>query len=168
MKPIKAMADAMGMDEATWLRHANPWSVWTRFIILPLLALAIWARVWLGWWSLALVLLLAVWTRYNPRAFPAPKSTRSWGSRAVMGERVWLARKVTPIPDHHAKAALILSSLAGVGMPFAGYGLWKLDFWPALIGVVLIVIFKMWFLDRMVWLYDDMARDVQEYAAWLR
>ncbi|MEN8260650.1 MAG: DUF6653 family protein [Pseudomonadota bacterium] len=38
MKPIKAMADAMGMDEATWLRHANPWSVWSRFIILPLLA----------------------------------------------------------------------------------------------------------------------------------
>ena len=168
MKPIKAMADAMGMDEATWLRHANPWSVWSRFIILPLLALAIWARIWLGWWSLALVLLLAVWTRYNPRAFPAPKSTKSWASRAVMGERVWLARKDTPIPDHHAKAALILSSFAGVGMPFVGYGLWALDFWPSFIGVILIVVFKMWFLDRMVWLYDDMSRDNAQYAAWLR
>lgn len=168
MKPIKAMADAMGMDEATWLRHANPWSVWSRFIILPLLALAIWARIWLGWWSLALVLLLAVWTRYNPRAFPAPKSTKSWASRAVMGERVWLARKDTPIPDHQAKAALILSSFAGVGMPFVGYGLWALDFWPSFIGVILIVVFKMWFLDRMVWLYDDMSRDNAQYAAWLR
>jgi len=168
MKPIKAMADAMGMDEATWLRHANPWSVWTRFIILPLLALAIWARVWLGWWSLALVIFLAVWTRYNPRAFPAPKSTRSWASRAVMGERVWLARKDTPIPEHHSTAAIILSSFAGTGMPFVAYGLWKLEFWPTFIGVVLIVTFKMWFLDRMVWLYNDMVRDVSEYARWLR
>jgi hypothetical protein len=168
MKPVKAMADAMGMDEATWLRHANPWSVWSRFTILPLLALAIWARVWLGWWSLALVLLLAVWTRYNPRAFPVPKTTNTWASRAVMGERVWLARKETPIPEHHARAAVILAGLAGVGLPFVGYGLWVLDFWPSFTGVVLIVIFKMWFLDRMVWIFDDMAREVPEYAAWLR
>jgi hypothetical protein len=42
--------------------------------------------------------------------------------------RVWLARKDKPIPEHHAKAALVLSSLAGVGMPFVGYGLWTLDF----------------------------------------
>ncbi|MGE4610054.1 MAG: DUF6653 family protein [Paracoccaceae bacterium] len=168
MKPFKAMADAMGMDDETWLRHANPWSVWTRFIILPLMALAIWARIWLGWWSLALVVVLAVWTRYNPRAFSAPKSTKSWSSRAVMGERVWLARKVTPIPSHHAKAAIVFSSLASVGMPFMVYGLWVLDFWPSFIGVVLILVFKMWFLDRMVWLYNDMASEVPEYAKWLR
>lgn len=85
-----------------------------------------------------------------------------------MGERVWLARDELPIPKHHATAAIVFSSLAGIGMPFVGYGLWVLDFWPTLIGVVLIVIFKMWFLDRMVWLYDDMAREVPEYAGWLR
>lgn len=168
MKPIKAMAGAMSMDEATWLRHANPWSVWTRFIILPLLALAIWARIWLGWWSLGLVLILAIWTRYNPRAFPAPKSTDNWASKAVMGERVWLARDEVPIPKHHATAAIVFSGLAGIGMPFVGYGLWAVDFWPTFVGVAFIVIFKMWFLDRMVWLYDDMARKEPEYAGWLR
>ena len=168
MKPIKAMAGAMSMDEATWLRHANPWSVWTRFIILPLLVLAIWARIWLGWWSLGLVLILALWTRYNPRAFPAPKSTDNWASKAVMGERVWLARDEVTIPKHHATAAIVFSSLAGIGMPFVGYGLWALDFWPTFVGVAFIVIFKMWFLDRMVWLYDDMARKEPEYAGWLR
>ena len=168
MKPIKAMADAMGMDEETWLRHANPWSVWTRFIILPLLALAIWSRVWLDWWSLALVLVLAVWTRYNPRAFPAPKSTKSWGSRAVMGERVWLARKETPIPEHHARAAIILTSFSATGMPFVIYGLWAFNLWATVLGIVLIMVFKMWFLDRIVWLFNDMALDHPEYAAWLR
>ena len=85
-----------------------------------------------------------------------------------MGERVWLARKDTPIPEHHAKAAGILAGLAGTGMPFVAYGLWTLEFWPTFIGVVLIVIFKMWFLDRMVWLYNDMAKENEEYAAWLR
>ena len=40
------------MDDKTWSRHANPWSVWTRFLVFPILALAIWSRVWLGWYSL--------------------------------------------------------------------------------------------------------------------
>jgi hypothetical protein len=28
------------------MRHANPVSVWTRFAVLPLLALAVWSREW--------------------------------------------------------------------------------------------------------------------------
>jgi len=36
----------MGMDDATWKRHANPWSGWSRITILPLLCLAIMSRVW--------------------------------------------------------------------------------------------------------------------------
>ena len=44
---------AFGMTDAAWRRHANPWSVWTRFLSLPLLAAAIWTRDWWGWWALA-------------------------------------------------------------------------------------------------------------------
>ena len=40
---------SMRMDEGTWARHSNPWSVWTRVPILPLLALSIFARAWIGW-----------------------------------------------------------------------------------------------------------------------
>lgn len=156
------------MDEAAWLRHANPWSVWTRFIILPMLALAIWSRVWIGWWSLALIIILAIWTRYNPHAFPEPKTTKKWASRAVMGERVWLSRSETPIPTHHSKAAFILSLMAGIGLPFVAFGLWQLSVWPTILGVFIIVVFKMWFLDRMVWLYDDMAQKHEKYYNWLR
>nr|WP_238997445.1 DUF6653 family protein [Mycolicibacterium sp. CBMA 361] len=36
------------MTDAAWRRHANPWSVWTRFAAIPLMMLAIWSRVW-GW-----------------------------------------------------------------------------------------------------------------------
>jgi len=40
------------MDDATWLRHANPWSVILRFTtVLPVLILALWSRLWLVWWA---------------------------------------------------------------------------------------------------------------------
>lgn len=39
----------MGMDDQSWLSHANPLSVWTRILTpLPLLILAVWSRVWIG------------------------------------------------------------------------------------------------------------------------
>ena len=79
----------MGMSEATWKRHASPWSVWTRTPILPLLALAVWARDWIGWWCLIPVSLLVIWTFLNPRAFPVPKRTDNWASKGTFGERVF-------------------------------------------------------------------------------
>ena len=42
----------MGMKDEVWLRHINPWSVWTRVLTpLPLLALAIWSRAWISGWA---------------------------------------------------------------------------------------------------------------------
>lgn len=158
----------MAMDTATWERHANPWSAWTRVPILPLFCLAIWARVWIGWWCLLPVGVLLIWIWLNPRAFPKPASTRSWASRAVMGERVWLNRTTTPIPGHHAVWAKILAGLTVLGFPPLVYGLCVTELAWVLLGLALIIGPKMWFLDRMAWLFDDMAQEVPEYAAWLR
>lgn len=158
----------MIMDTPTWERHTNPWSAWTRVPILPLLCLAIWARIWMGWWCILPVVVLLIWIWLNPRAFPKPVSTRSWASRAVMGERVWLNRAQTPIPKHHAVWAQILATLPVSGFPPLVYGLWALELGWLLLGLVLIMGPKMWFLDRMVWLFDDMAKEQPEYAAWLR
>jgi len=47
---FKVSEKLMGMDDAAWKRHANPWSVYTRFTCLPFIVLALWSRVWLGWW----------------------------------------------------------------------------------------------------------------------
>ncbi|WNN88973.1 DUF6653 family protein [Gloeocapsopsis dulcis] len=30
------IAAAFSMSDDTWAHHANPWSVWTRFTVLPL------------------------------------------------------------------------------------------------------------------------------------
>ncbi|MFK7791137.1 MAG: DUF6653 family protein [Devosiaceae bacterium] len=152
---FKRVERGMGMDDATWERHANPLSAWTRIPILPLLALAIWSRTWLGWWCLVPVALLVAWVFINPRAFPVPKSTDNWMSKAVLGERVFLARKQTPIPQHHAQWGIGLSVLAALGLPPLVYGLLVFNAWAVVLGLMITVGAKMWFLDRMVWLLAD-------------
>ncbi|MEM8856033.1 MAG: DUF6653 family protein [Pseudomonadota bacterium] len=148
---------AMGMSETAWARHTNPWSYWTRIPILPLLALAIYARVWIGAWCLVPIALLCAWTFINPRAFPAPRSFHHYTARGVLGERVWLARKQTPIPSHHSTVAAVLSAVSLVGVLVLAYGLVVLDPWATIAGTVTAVGAKMWFVDRMVWLYDTVG-----------
>ncbi len=157
MRIDKAIESSMLMDDATWARHANPWSFWTRVPILALLAFAIWSRVWIGWWCVIPVGLVVAWTLINPRAFSAPATLDNWASQVVLGERYWLARKSTPIPEHHRKAAMILSVLSGISLVPLAYGLWVFDVWATFAGVMLASVFKLWFGDRMAWLSADMA-----------
>jgi hypothetical protein len=156
MKPhISLSSRLMGMNDQIWERHANPWSVYTRIPCLMLLALALWSRVWFGWFCLLPTTLILGWIWLNPRAFPPPRSTRNWASEATLGERIWLRRKWQPIPQEHARAARILTLLAMSGIPLLVWGVWKLTPWPALFGLFVIYTGKLWFLDRMVWLYRD-------------
>ncbi len=145
----------MRMDDAAWRRHANPWSGWTRFSILPLFALAVWSRVWLGWWAVVPVAAVIFWTWANPRAFPAPADYGAWISRGVLGERLWLDRSRQPVPAHHVRAAWITTIAAASGLPFLAWGVWALDAFATLLGLALSIGGKMWFLDRMVWLHSD-------------
>jgi hypothetical protein len=163
----RAMAQAFGMDEQTWARHANPWSVWTRYTVLPLLMLAVWSRVWLGWWAAAPVLLALLWMWVNPRLFRVPTSTDNWASRAVLGERVWMNRGEVPLPPHHRRAPHLLAAVAALGLPFLAWGLYRLEPWPTLCGLLLVFAGKLWFLDRMVWLYEDMKDVRPDYRRWL-
>ena len=147
----------MSMDDATWRRHANPWSAWTRFTCLPLLAMAIWSRVWLGWWALIPVALSLAWIWYNPRAFPPPRHLDRWASKAVLGERVFLTQK-QDVAAHHRQAAGVLTWLSLPGMVVMIWGLIALWWEGAVFGLVLGVLPKVWFCDRMVWILEDQRR----------
>ncbi|MEM9222248.1 MAG: DUF6653 family protein [Pseudomonadota bacterium] len=140
-----------------WARHANPWSVYTRMPILPLGALVLYGRIWIGWWCLLPFAAICAWTYLNPRAFSQPKHFNSYASRGVLGERVWLDRAHTPIPKHHSTAALLLSLASGPGVLILIYGLWVLNPWAVMCGLVLTMGAKLWYFDRMVWLYDDVG-----------
>lgn len=159
------MADAMrwferlmAMDERTWRRHANPWSVHTRiFATLPLLTLAVWSRVWIGWWALLAVAVAVAWVWLNPRLWPEPARFDSWASRGVLGERIWLEHRAA-IPAHHRRMAAILAGLSAAGAVVLVAGLVALWWEGAVFGLLLTAIPKVWFVDRMAWLHDDWVR----------
>jgi hypothetical protein len=56
----------MILSERTWLRHANPWSVWTRYAAFPFLVLAVWSYHGIGWWSLVPIFAVAAFLWFNP------------------------------------------------------------------------------------------------------
>jgi hypothetical protein len=163
----RKIAELFRMDEKARRRHANPWSGYTRFSMVPLIGLAFWSRVWLSWWSLAPIIIVLLWVWFNPRIFPEPRSTNNWASKAVLGEWVWMNRKNVPVPKHHLLVPNILSVVSAIGaIPFI-WGLVVLEIWPTVVGGVVIVISKLWFADRMVWLYEDMKDATPEYRSWL-
>jgi len=156
---------SMGMTDEVWMRHANPWSVWTRFTCLPLLILAIWSRAWIGWWALLPVALACLWVWWNPRAFPVPAKTDTWASKGTFGERVFLNRAAIPIPKHHHRWAIGLGAMSALGLLPLVWGVWRFDVTMTLLGTVLLVLPKVWFVDRMVWLFEDMKHH-PDYAGW--
>lgn len=162
----RRIAGSFRLDDGAWIRHANPWSVFTRFTALPLLVLSLWSRAWIGWWAVVPVALSLLWTWYNPRIFPPPASLDSWASQAVLGERAWLNRDLVPVPAHHRTIPLLLSAVSGLGMVIALGGVALLDPWPALFGILLVYAGKLWFLDRMVWLWQEMRDATPEYRSW--
>lgn len=154
------LARAFRLDDAGWARHANPWSGWTRMAVLPLLALAGWSRVWIGWWALLPlgVLLGFVWV--NPRLFPPPRHHNAWISRGVLGERRWVERDHLPVPARHRLVPRLLAATAGLGAAGLLYGLVVLDPWATLLGLAVASLGKLWFIDRMVWLHQDMGGEI--------
>jgi hypothetical protein len=167
LKLERKIAHYFRMNEEAWARHANPWSGWTRNTCLPLLIIAIWSRAWLGWWALVSVALAVLWMWLNPRIFPKPCSTNNWASKAVLGERVWLNRDEVPVPEHHRIVPLVLNAVSTIGTVFLIWGLIALEVWPTLLGTAIVYLGKLWFVDRMVWLYEDMKDATPEYKSWL-
>ncbi|MDJ0531427.1 MAG: hypothetical protein QNJ70_02855 [Xenococcaceae cyanobacterium MO_207.B15] len=169
------IANSFQMDDQTWSRHANPWSVCIRFTVLPLLIVSIWSRVWLGWLSIFPIAIALIWMWLNPRLFPKPQTTNNWASKAVLGERVWLNRGAEgnrvagriPVPKHHQRVPNILSIVSALGIPFLILGLVNLEIYPTLMGIILVNLGKLWFIDRMVWLFEDMKDDNSLYRSWL-
>lgn len=155
---LHRMERLMGMTDAVWARHANPWSGWTRVLTLPLFALAVWSRVWIGWWAVLPVGLLLVWTWVNPRLFPPPRSTRNWMSQGVLGERIWLARRGDAGLAHHVPVVRALIDLAAAGTAVLAFGLAILSLPLTLLGLAVAMLSKLWFVDRMVWIASEADR----------
>ncbi len=152
-----SVARTFRMDDDTWRRHANPWSVWTRFAAIPAMLLAIWSRTWIGWWSLVPILAVVVWLFVNPWAFPPVDELRGWTAKGIYGERAWL-RDRTIVPADHRAVLRLLVVLGSAGFAMIVWGLLVLDVWPTVFGATLVVVAQLWRIDRFTRLWDESAR----------
>jgi hypothetical protein len=150
------IARVFQMDDETWRRHANPWSVWTRFAAIPPLILSIWSRTWIGWWCLVPLAVVVLWLFINPGAFAPVDHPKSWAARGIYGERLWL-RGGGSLPHEHRQVLRLLGVVGVGGIVLLAWGLVVLDPWPTVFGATLVVLAQLWRIDRYARLYDDLA-----------
>lgn len=155
------------LSDETWRRHANPWSVWTRYAAFPLLIAALWSAHSIGWWSLLPVAAVVLWLVLNPRAFPPPRSTDNWASKAVLGERIWTGLKRPDVPRRHRIVPRVATAIAFVATLLMLWGLWQRDAGVTFLSMAVVMLAKTWFVDRMVWLFEDLKDTTSEYRSWL-
>ena len=152
----RRLAKLFMLDDEGWERHANPWSVWTRYTVLPVFLIAGLLREWNGWVSCVVLFLAFCWTFINPLIFPKPSSLTSWASRAVLGERIYLDRDKVPLPEQHQLPLFtILSLLSTLGVIVSVWAVYTFDIPLCILAVLVTYLAKSWFLDRMVWLHHD-------------
>ncbi|MEU6786378.1 DUF6653 family protein [Nonomuraea angiospora] len=152
MNVLKKYAQAAGMTDEAWKRHANPWSVWTRFAAIPLMIAAIWSREWLGWWALVPVGLVVAWLAVNPHVFPAIEQPGSWTARGIYGEKLWLRNRALVTGDHRNVQRLLIG-VGSTGFVLLIWGLITLAIWPTVFGATLITLGQLWRIDRLGQLY---------------
>ena len=163
---FKGAERLMGMNDQAWARHANPWSVYSRFVGSIPTFFAIYSLHWIGWWSLLPIGIMAVWTVLNPHLFAPPSCTESWAVRGVLGERAYLNRKRVRVSREHVRFANLATVCALIFMAVAIYGFVAGNFWAAFSGFFAAVLAKAWFVDRMAWLWADIRGAHPVYQAW--
>jgi hypothetical protein len=153
IKALAWIARACGMTDEAWRRHANPWSVYTRFVAIPAMILAIWSRAWIGWWALMPVVGVIIWLGLNPRVFPAITEPRSWAAKGIYGEWLWL-REPSSVPRGLRAVLRWLLILALAGIVLLVWGLVQLQLWPTVFGATLIALAQLWRIDRLGLFYE--------------
>jgi hypothetical protein len=159
--------DMAVLSDETWRRHANPWSVWTRYAAFPLLVVAAWSYHAIGWWALMPVAMMVGFLYINPWLFPPPRSTNNWASKAVLGERVWLREGKRGLPDQHPRVFRALMAVSVVNLAGLIWGIVQSDAVVLVLSTVNVLVGKSWFNDRMVWLFSERMGTNPEYKSWL-
>ncbi len=156
----RKLAALFHLDGKGWDRHANPWSVWTRYSVLPLFILAGLLREWSVWLSILAMVMAVVWMFLNPILFPKPVSLKSWATQSVLGEQIYLNRDKEPLPEHHQLPLFVILHLTSTfGLILAVWGVYQYDIQLCILSTLITYLAKSWFLDRMVWLYCDYRRE---------
>jgi hypothetical protein len=106
-----------------------------------------------------------VWMWINPRTFRRTESMDNRASRGVSGQRVWLNRDVTPVPQRHRIAPHVLNGVTAIGTAFGVWGLIT-SCLAHLAGLGADLLRPALVFDRMVWLYEDVIAQNAHYRSW--
>lgn len=128
------------LSDKTWSKHANPWSGWTRVLVMPALAVGLYYH---NFWILAATM---IWLVINPVVFPKPKNTNNWMSKGVLGEQMYFKDGKKLKKD--LPTLLNLANIP-VSIAFLYFG-WQQDLVPMVLAGLLTMTIKFWFIDRMV------------------
>ncbi|MEM1372229.1 MAG: DUF6653 family protein, partial [Pseudomonadota bacterium] len=135
----------MGMSDEAWARHAHPLSAYSRIFSATPMFIAAWSPFWIGWWGAGLIALVLAWLWLNPRLFSPPQTTDSWATRAVLGERAFLARKTQPVPQEHVRVAHITTGISVMFLMLTVVGFYLVQFWTAFAAWHAAALAKVWF-----------------------
>ncbi|WP_255168690.1 DUF6653 family protein [Natrononativus amylolyticus] len=133
-------------DEWFWRRHSNPKSVWTRILLAPAIAYAIYRRSW------RLLVLSILWGVVNPIVFSPPKDEEAWMTRGVLAQQWWVREEGHGIlgvskPNIFSTAAVLTSI-------YTLYAAWRQRPLKTALGTILTVVLKFWWLRHLVDRYD--------------
>lgn len=121
-----------------WRRHANRWSVYTRFAAIPAAIAAGWSRVWLDWWAIAPIGSVALWLIVNPFIFKPIDTPAHWIEKGILGERLWLERsEAAAVYKWSLRMLLLLGFVGLVGMIA---GIVALNLWLAIGGALVVMV----------------------------
>ncbi|WP_139360386.1 hypothetical protein [Mycobacterium sp. D16Q16] len=93
-------------------RHCHPVSAWSRWASTPLLLVPVWTRQWR--WAIP----IGVWLVINPVVTPPPRDDRSFATRAIRGEEIWMTK---PTSDSALTTLSLLGSTALVSALVAAW-----------------------------------------------
>lgn len=73
----RKIAKLFNLRDKNWMKPSNPWSVWTRYTVLPVIVFAFWSRIWMGWWYLIPAIISLSWIFFNPIFLRSPNQQKT-------------------------------------------------------------------------------------------
>ena len=131
-------------SEKIWKRHTNPLSGWTRVTAFLLIPIPFWFQNWY------LLIGLLVFFAINPLLFTEPKSKNNWMSKSILGEELWTKKGVL-----QKDFPTVLNLFNGLFFFILIYGAYNNLLEITVLSTLLSSVFKLWYLDRMVFYYEQ-------------
>ena len=130
-------------SEKIWRRHTNPLSGWTRVVAFFLIPISLWYQNWYY------LIILLVFFAINPILFPEPKNKDNWMSKSILGEELWTKKGVL-----QKDFPTVLNLFNGFFFFIMLYAAFNNFLEIVVFSTILSSVFKLWYLDRMVFYYE--------------